>query len=108
MITMNLGRLKLPVFLPLALVFLAGCSTWQDPARRDALVTFVVDEVEKWNAEGVDPVQIPEDKINGLLLACSTLQAGSIVIWPDNFDRVDQIDDACAVVTRIAADASDV
>lgn len=96
-------------FLASAVVaaLLVGCTGTSDEkaAKRDVLVEIALDRIERFNAMGIDPIQLDDTQLLALDTACVAVMIGGVEFGLDE-ETVKTISAVCEVIMKAAAPAT--
>lgn len=86
---------------------LAGCSGTSDEraAKRDVLVEIALDRIERFNALGIDPIQLDDRQLLALDTACVAVLIGGAEFGLDA-EVLKTVSAACEVIMKAAARAT--
>lgn len=94
------------LFISVMVVVLAACSgtSEENAAKRNAAVELAIDRVERFNALGIDPIQLSEEKLLVLDTGCVLIQLLGIEAGID-VETLKTIGALCEVIRVAAAPA---
>lgn len=95
------------ILLIAALALMAGCSGTPEEraAKRDIAVQLALDRIERFNAAGIDPIQLDATKLLALDTACVAVLIGGVEVGIDS-ETLKTISAACEVIMKAAAKAT--
>ena len=89
--------------------FLLGCSGTSEEraAKRDVMVEIALDRIQRFNAMGIDPIQLNSTQLLALDTACVAVLIGGVEFGLDA-EVLKTVSAACEVIMSAAADATEV
>lgn len=90
-------------------VLVAGCTgtSEEKASKRDVAVAIALDRIERFNAMGIDPIQLEDMQLLALDTACVAVLIGGVEFGLDE-EVLKTVSAVCEVIMKAAAEATSV